>query len=275
MRFQRVAEIPLIAILGRVLVELAPAQIFRAGAEAIRILIKQVCVFLLRNGLREDAAVRRAQQAGEQILAERGRLVAQVERTGVAQLLITVREKQMRGEIFVIRAHGARGLAHGHVIQPRFGIDPRQVGAAHGAILVQQQARAIDAAVVVQFLGFFQIAHGVVDAVVLFVEQGGIEPRGRIIGVELLGELQLMKGVRRIAGVGKRLAEVAAERGARRLHRGGDEQILAAGRTVAAAEPAQSAPQPGVAERGINCQCAVELRDGLGRPVLRGQQKTL
>ena len=58
--------------------------------------------------------------------------------------------------------------------------------------------------------GFFQFVDRFVDAVVLFVEQRRVKPRGRIMAVNLLGEIQFMDGMARVAGVAERLAQIAS-----------------------------------------------------------------
>ena len=82
----------------------------------------------------------------------------------------------MRGVIRVIIVHGARGLVHAHVGHSRVAIQRGEVRAADGAVLIQQKLRAINGTVVVQFLGFFQIANPVVDLASFLVQQCGIEP---------------------------------------------------------------------------------------------------
>lgn len=75
-------------------------------------------------------------------------------------------------------------------------VDAGEVGAAHGLVLIEEEARAEDAAVVVQLLGLFKVLHGFIHAIVLFVEQGGVEPRRGVIGVELFGQAKFLPGAR-------------------------------------------------------------------------------
>ena len=51
--------------------------------------------------------------------------------------------------IRVIVVHGAGGFAHAHVGHPGVAVNGREIGAAHRAVLIEQQSRAKHAAVVV------------------------------------------------------------------------------------------------------------------------------
>ena len=273
-RLKAVAEIVECAELRAGFRPRAPAQIRRVGNHAKPVLLEQLGVRLLAEHRRLPAGAGGREQVGDPKFAGGGRFVAQVAPVRVAKLFVAVRQKQVRGIIRVIGTHGAAGLAQTQVGQTGVAIDAGKVRAAHGAVFVQQQLRAIDAAVVVQRLGFFEVANGVVDFVVPLVEQRGIQPRGRIFRVELFGERQLFAGVRVVAGGGVSFAEIAAKFGALRFQRGGDEQILAATGNIAEADAGEAATEPGVAERGIHGQCAVEPVAGGARFALRGEHKT-
>ncbi len=89
--------------------------------------------------------------------------------------------------IRIIVADCTGGFTHADIGHAVVAVNVGQVGPAHGAVLVEQEARAIDAAVVVQFLGLLQVAHGFVDAVLLLIQQRGVQPGRRVLGIDGLG----------------------------------------------------------------------------------------
>ena len=135
--------------------------------------------------------------------------------------------------------------------------------------------RAINTPVVVQRLRFFQIANRVVDPVLLLVEQGGIKPRRRVVGIQFFRPLKFLGGARVIARIRVSLAQITPQHGALRFQRRGHQQVFASVPGIAAADAAKTASQPGVAERGVHGQRLVEPADGLAGAVLRREQKSL
>ena len=96
----------------------------------------------------------------------------------------------MRGVIRVVEGDGPGGFARAHIGHAGIKVERGKVGTAHRLVLIEQQARAIDLAVVIQRLRTFEVADGFVDAVLLLLEQGGVKPRGRVMRIELLREAQ-------------------------------------------------------------------------------------
>jgi hypothetical protein len=93
----------------------------------------------------------------------------------------------VRRIISIIIIHRARSFAHTDVEHARVFVDAREIGGSHRAILVEQQFRPKHAPVVIEFLGFFQIADGVVNAVLLLLHQRRIQPGCWIVRIEFFG----------------------------------------------------------------------------------------
>ena len=190
----------------------------------------------------------------------------------------------MRGVIGVIKVHRASGFLHTHIIHAGITINGSQVGAAHRGVLIQQQARAIDAAVIVQLLGFFQFADGLVDAVLLLMQQGRIKETGWVVGIKATRQFQFMFGAREIADFVKRFSQIAAQHRAVRFQRGGSFQIFQCGdqgrggthpyQLKAEADFAQATAQPCIAQRAIQGNGLVEALDSGGRSAFGAQEKT-
>src|SRR5437868_14818356 len=97
-----------------------------------------------------------------------------------------------------------------------------------------------------------QVANGFVDSTILLFHQSRVKPGRWVIRIKLFCEPELVGGTAEIPGVTVSLAEVTAEDGALRFQRRRDQQILAPSREVAEVNPRQSAPRPGISERGIH-----------------------
>ena len=169
----------------------------------------------------------------------------------------------MAGKIFVAFAHRADRRVVADFGQAHVGIKRRAVGAAHGAIVVEQQTRAEDRAVVVQIGGAFQTADGFVEAVVLPQIQGGIKPGRRVVWIELLRQMEFLLRRPGISEFARSLAEIGAKQSALWLQRGGDLQCRARGGELPLLHQTKPAPQPGRAEGGI--QFAGAVKRGLSR----------
>ena len=180
----------------------------------------------------------------------------------------------MRGGIRVIRIHRARRFTHALIHHAGVLINGGEIRLPHRAVLVEQQPRAVELAPVVQLLRALEVADGVVDLVALLVEQGGIQPRGRIVRIELLGAGQFMRGARDVVSLGKSFAEITPQQRAIRLHRCRHEQVIHAVAHLARADAAEAAAKPRVAEPVVGGDGFVELRERGSGFVLRGQQKS-
>jgi hypothetical protein len=147
-----------------------------------------------------------------------------------------------------------------------------QRSTADRAVLIQQQLRAVKAAILVQLLRPFQVCDALVDLVVLLAQQGGIEPRRRVGWIQAFGEIEFVVGSFPVERVGVGFPEIAAQQGSLRFQRGGDQKILPAA-VVAPPNSAKPAPQPGVAERCVNLQGTIEPFRRFRVPVAPGQQE--
>ena len=155
----------------------------------------------------------------------------------------------------------------------------RQAGLVQNApgrpVFVQQEARAKQAAVVVTFNGFFQVIDRFVDPVFLLEQQRGIEPRGRVVGVQGPCKVKLLESERVLLIMRKGFAQIAAQERALRFERRRHEQIVTPLLVLTSANPAQSPSQPGVAERAVGGDGLVERRERVVDPILRGKDKPL
>ena len=175
--------------------------------------------------------------------------------------------------IRVVAVHCPRRFTHAHIGHAGIAVEGREIGAAHGAILIEQQGGTKDPAVVVEVLGFFQVLHPVVDPVFLLVQQSGVKPGRRVPGIQVLGPVQFLSGQAGVSGVAESLAEITAQRRAIRLQRGGHLQVEPARLGVTPADLAKAASQPCVAQGRIDRDGLVKPGQGLTDPVLRHQQK--
>ena len=205
-RIERVAAVAEQAVLRSALNPIAAAEIFGAGEDAQAFGGKEPGIFLLRNILRQVAAPHRGQEVRHQQLAEPRSFVTQIDQLGIAQGIIAVRQKQMGRIIAIIIIHRARSFLHAAVEHAGVTINGRQVCAAHGLVLVQQQPRAEEAAVLVQFLRILQIEDRFVDAIRLLVQQRHIEPARGIVWVEFLRQLQFLARMRQVMDVSEGFA---------------------------------------------------------------------
>src|ERR1017187_3612263 len=242
------------AVLGGILQPRAPAPIRAVRTDANAVGLKHSGVFLLGNGLGKDAGADGGEDVGQQQLVLPGGLVAEVASPGVEQPVVTVGEEQMGGVIGVIVLHGLGPLAARHVGKAGVLVDQGEVGAAHGLVLVEKEFRAEEGAVGVQVLGMLQIGDGLVDGIALVVQQGGIEPGGGIVGVELHGLGEFLGGQLGIPGILERLvhapgfAQVTAQKSAGRFQRRRRFQIFPAAVHVGGFDFGQTAAEPAVGE---------------------------
>ena len=82
------------------------------------------------------------------------------------------------------------------VEHPRIPINRGEVRASDGLVLVEQQLRTENAAVLVQCLGFLEVVDGFIDPIGLFIEQRHVQPARRIIGIQPLRQAELFARVR-------------------------------------------------------------------------------
>jgi len=99
--------------------------------------------------LRQRARANRSQQSGEQIFIDRRSFKPLHYSVWVTLPLVAVRQKEMRRKIRWIGRNGPRSFTRGDVDQPGIVVSNSEIDAAHGAILVEQQRRTIEAAIVI------------------------------------------------------------------------------------------------------------------------------
>ena len=70
-------------------------------------------------------------------------------------------------------------------------INRGEVGPAHRPVLIQEQPGTVEAAVLVQFLGFFEILRRLIGPLLLLEDQRRVKPGGGIVRVQLFGPANL------------------------------------------------------------------------------------
>ncbi len=268
-----VAEVAEVAELGTGLGPVAVAGILGAAADADAAVVEEAGVFLLGDAHGEGVGAGGGEEVGDQEFADAGVVIAEVELAGIAQGFVGFVEELVGGEAGVVVHDGAGGLAVAGFGHAGVAVGDGEVGAANGAVLVEQEAGAEDAAVVVEGAGVFELADGEVDLVALLVEEGGVEPGGGIVGVEFFGEAEIFVGEGIVAGVTPGFAEVAAEDGAGRFERGGDLEVLATVVAATFADAAETATEPSVAESGVEGDGAVEPRLGVAGVIAGAEEE--
>ena len=168
----------------------------------------------------------------------------------------------MCGGVGVIGFDGADGFADGEVVHAGVLVDLGEVGAADGAVLVEEELGAVDAAVLVEAEGFLEVGDGGVVGVLLLVEDAGVEPGGGVGGVELAGEVEILAGEGVEADGAEGLAVVAVEQGALGFECGGGLEQGAAAGIVAVFDPEEAEAEPGVGEGGIEGDGVFEVGAG-------------
>ena len=176
------------------------------------------------------------QQVRHEQFIQPGRFVTQIYQFGIAQRVVAVGQEKVRRIVPIIVIHGAGRLARGDIEHAGVLIHRSQIDTAHRPVLIEQKLRAIDAAVVVQFLRFFQITNGVVDSVILLVQQGRIKPGRWILGIEVFRQLKLFGGLRIVPIFSISFAQITSQDRALGFERGGQQQVFARGRRKAERE---------------------------------------
>lgn len=164
----------------------------------------------------------------------------------------------MGGIIRRIETSALGGRLHTDLAHPRILIEPRQIRAAHGAILVQKLARPVNLTIVVQGLGPLQVSDPFVDAMLFLMQKRQIEPRRRIPGVKLDRETELLRRMQGIARQREALPQVASKHGALRLAGGRHHEGLKPAGIVAHPERHQATAQPSIAESPVRIDGLVE-----------------
>lgn len=131
--------------------------------------------------------VDRLQQLGLQHFAGAGDFVPRQRGVGIGQ-------EPVRRIIARFDAERAPAFHHGPLAEAEIGIDTTQGGAAGGEIVVQGEFGAIDRAVVVQFDRVLQILECLHRPVFGLLLDGFVEPGRGILGIEGLGEIELLFG---------------------------------------------------------------------------------
>src|ERR1043165_794427 len=118
-----------------------------------------------------------------------------------------------------------------------------------------------------------QVADGLIDLVPLLIEQGQIEPGGRVHAVQALRQNQFLDRTRIIPSLTERLAEIAAERRALRFEEGGNSQIPQSFRGLTQSNATKAASEPCVSQGSVDRNGLTEGLDSGRNPVLRRQQE--
>ena len=136
---------------------------------------------MLRDLRRKGAGPRGCEEIRDKIFVQPGGFVTQVDLARISQCVETFRQKQVGRKICVIGADGLGRFVKSDLVHPRVCVGSGEIGAPDRPVLVEQQARAKQTAVVVAFNRFLQVIDRFVDPVFLLEQQRGIEPRGRVL----------------------------------------------------------------------------------------------
>ena len=82
----------------------------------------------------------------------------------------------MGSEIAVVGVDGAGCLAGAPLGHAGVAIDAGEIGAARGEILFETKPGLEQAAIVVEGLGLLDVSDGFVDAILLLLQQGEVQP---------------------------------------------------------------------------------------------------
>ena len=146
------------------------------------------------------------------------------------------------------------------LLEAEIVVDPGQADAAGRQVLVEQQARAIDRAVVVERDRLFDVAQRLDRPVLGLQADRVVEPGRRVVGVELLGDLELLGVEWAAALLEVGLAEVAAQQRGVGVERCGDLELAAAILEVARADLGEAEAEAGERHSGIQLDRALERR---------------
>ena len=147
---QRIAEPAECAEVRRRFVVLPIAARLGGRGKSEPVALEQAEVFLLRNVGRDGADTCRGQQVSQEQFVEPGSLVAEIEPGGVSKRIEAICQEKVGRVVGVVVGDRARRLPQAYFRHARLPICRGQTGAAHRAILVQEQFGAIQAPVVVE-----------------------------------------------------------------------------------------------------------------------------
>ena len=95
-----------------------------------------------------------------------------------------------------IEAQRLGRLVDAELLEAEVVVDAGEAGAARRPVLVEQLARAVDGAVVVELDRLLDVAQRLDRPVLALLADGVVEPRRRILGIEPLGDGELLGGER-------------------------------------------------------------------------------
>src|SRR6266498_55655 len=121
----------------------------------------------------------------------------------------------------------------------------------------------------------FQVAHSLVEAVLLLQQQGGVKPGRGIARVDFRRQTKFLFRVSAVSRVAEGLAQVTAEQRALRLGGRRDLEVEPSFLPASLSNAAQAASQPGVAEPAVNGHGLLEEVDGFAEAVHRAEHETL
>ena len=172
------------ALIARTRVDRARPPAVGADARCHR----HLCVRLLEQrrvlgkAVERVAIDRRIQLVLEQLAAERLGPVGE-QAVGLAQ-------EEMRRGVGGVGFHRFDGFGGAPRFEAELPVDFRQADAGRSVVAIEQQAAAVDRTIVVAGDGVLQLAQGGHLAILIALEQTGVEPRRRVAWIETLGRGQ-------------------------------------------------------------------------------------
>ena len=109
---------------------------------------------------------------------------------------VDVRQEAVRAGVAGVEAQRLGRLVDAELLEAEVVVDAGEAGAARRPVLVEQLARAVDGAVVVQLDRLLQVAQRLDRPVLALQADGVVEPGRRVVRVELLGYRELLGGER-------------------------------------------------------------------------------
>lgn|GEM_PF-5872992 len=185
-----IGEVVLLPELGGALEPIAVSCPRSGIDESEPVVFEEPRVFVVRDGLGKGSGADRGQQIGEKEFAVLGGLVAEVN----AARIVAVGEEQVGGGVGVVSINRVRRFAKGDLRKAGVVVELGKIRAAHGTILVEAELGSEKTAVVIATLGLVKVLDRRIDLVALLMDEGGVEPGGGVVGIQRLGQRQLVKG---------------------------------------------------------------------------------
>ena len=181
----------------------------------------------------------------------------------------------MRRRIRVITSHRLCRLAHTHLGHPIVLVNRREVRAAHTAILIEQQLRPIHAPVFIQRERLLQIGDGFVIPILLLLLDRRIQPRRRVLRIERLCPIEILRRARAIVRLTISLPEIAMKNRPLRFQRRRRLQVEQPRREIAMLDRHQPTPEERIPQRPIELDRFLKRRVRFLDPILRAQREPI